>query len=273
MIAPGDGVRLPPGVALRDGALEDSVRGAAWPLNEAAELVLARAGAATIADTASALAERFAVPADTALADVRAFCADLNSKLLLNIEPRSGALALGGRWLSEAVLLLPLGALPRLPLRRSAIDTRTAARAVATVARRLSLQALGVAALLAALATLLFAGAGVPELELPLLLAASAASGLVAHEAGHAAALRGVPSCLAHAGLRTFVLHAPLPALRRALVALAGPAAATVLGWVALLVAFALALDDLALAATLLTTHALGLTVAAEDGRTACTPS
>lgn len=270
MIAPGDRVRLAPGVALRDGALEDAVRGAAWPLNGAADLVLAQAGAGTLAETAAALAEQSGVAPEVALADVEAFCADLNAKLLLNVEPAGGRFALAVRWLSAALGLLPLRAFPRLPLTRHALDTRTATRAVLSVTRALALPAFSVAALFAGVGALLLAGAGAHGLRVAFLVGISAAAGLVVHEAGHAAALRGVPACLGRRGLRAFVLHLPVPPLRRAVVAAVGPVAAAFVGWLVLLAAHALALADLALAASLLTTQALGLTVVARDGRTLC---
>jgi hypothetical protein len=91
------------------------------------------------------------------------------------------------------------------------------------------------------------------------LLALTTGAGVLLHEAGHAAALRGIPHVLVRRGLRPRLLHPRLPLGRTLVVAAAGPLAPALL---ALPLRGTLALP--------LAAHALALTVAAPDGRNAC---
>ena len=273
MIASGDRAFLAPGVAVVDGGLHDNVRAETWPLNGTARFIAERADGRTLGAIAAALAERFDVTGERAALDVRVFAHDLNGKLLLNVAPQRGAAELLLRWLALALRLLPLRTLPKLPMRRRRVRTESALAAVVTVTRGLALQALAVAVATGGGAAFLLASLGVPELALPLAVGASAGVGLIAHEAGHAVALRGVPCCLGTRALNAFILHPPVPPRRRALVASAGPAAALALGALTLVAALILTEPYLALAATVLASHGIGLTVAGDDGRTACAAS
>lgn len=270
MISDADRAYLPPGVSLREAGLLDAVRGEIWPLNETGRFVLERTGRRTLAELAQALDDRFGVGEESARADVRAFAHDLNARLLLNVAPRWGGGAIAWRWLTLAIRLLPTGTLPALPSRRRHVDSTSAYAAFRTVARGLAGHAL-VAALLAICAiVLLLSGFGAPVTSVPLVLGASLALSLVLHEAGHAIALRDIPCCLGVAGPRAFVLHPPLPPQRRAVVAAAGPAAVLAAGWLAFIPALALTWESVAFGAAFLTAQGLGLTVAAQDGRTIC---
>jgi hypothetical protein len=248
VIADRDRVRLPRGVLVEGRRLVDPVREAPIPLNATGAIVAAYADGRTVASIAADLAIETGVGGPQALADTIAFCSELNRRLLLNVERPPLAFVRGAGHVSR-------GLRPVALRRRGGLGSLAApAAAVAALA---ALSALPVAAL-----------AGVPFL--PLLLGASVGAGLVFHEAGHAALLRGVPWCVAVAGARAEVLHRPLPPGRRAAVAVAGPVAAALVGGVGLAVAWWLAAPGLALSATTLVAHALGLTVLGGDGRAAC---
>jgi hypothetical protein len=94
--------------------------------------------------------------------------------------------------------------------------------------------------------------------------------GLGLHEGCHVASLRGVPSALVLRGRRTFVLHAPVGAGRRALVAVAGPVVVTLLGVALAGGGSVLASPCLVILGLPLAAHALALTVVGGDGRVAC---
>lgn len=270
MICDSDRASLPAGVLLEPDGLRDDVRRAGWPLNETARFVVATADHRSLGEVAQAVSERFGISRACALADVRAFACELNAKLLLNLEPRWGSVVWVVRWTVLAIRLLPLGVVPRFPRRRRPLDSETVPRALATVARGLAGEAAAVALLAAGAAALLLAGLGAGQIEGPLVLGSCAGLGLVLHEAGHAASLRGIPCCLGTSGLRAFVLHPALPSRRRALAAAAGPGAVLAAGSLALVPATVFSLDQLALGASLLAAQALGLTVAGRDGRRAC---
>lgn len=256
LIAPGDRVRLPDGLLLREDGLADPVRDAVFPVNGSARVILANADGRTVAEIAS----RLGAPPEVALRDTLAFCAQQNVQLLLNVEPRRGALA---RWLATAARTAPLGLLPPFSRRRLAFPSATAWRALFGVGA-----AAGVLAAAAAFA--LLAAAGIVAPVAVLLLGICVGAGLVLHEGAHVAALTGVPCCLVLAGLRVAVLHRSLPPGRRRVVAVAGPAAAALAGGLALGAAWLLSLEEAALGAAPLAAQALGLTVLAGDGRAAC---
>jgi len=257
MLVGDDRFSLPEGVTLGDGVLSDAVRGASWPVNPGGVYVLGRAGD-PLAAIARGLAATYRIDAERAAADVASFVAGLNSLLLLNVTtPRRWR-----SWLALAVRLAPLRTLPAPRARRVPLGRRRLRTTAAALAPHALLLGLAVAAPLLAVGLL----AAVPAAA----LGSAAGGGLVLHEAAHVVALRRRPSALVLCGWTVFVLHAPLRGARRALVALSGPLAASAAG--VLLVAAAAAADapTAALAGALLTTHALGATVAARDGRAAC---
>lgn len=268
MIAATDRVRLAPGVSLSVDGLVDPLRGGALRLNESARFVAERADGRTIADIAEALAARFGLGFARALADVQSFSGQLNDGLVVNLRPGGGRLGALRRLGSTAGRLAWFGLAPAPVRERRSIHSRTALTAVGSVARALAGKAVLLAAVTAALAETLLATAGKLEPGAPLLVGAAVALGVVVHEAGHAALLRGVPCCLALSGWRVAVLHSPVPPRRRAVVAAAGPGAAFGLG--VLLLAASPMLADLALPSVVLAAHGLGVTVAGRDGRTAC---
>lgn len=248
MIRPEDVVRLPAGVRLTERGLEDDVRGAVYPLNASARLVLEHAGL-TIGEIAARVAREHGEAEEQVVADLVRFCATQNARLLLEVEPR-------GRLLPRALALAARGLVPAWPRRRCRL--RDAAAPLARAA--------AVAATPVALVTLLLVQRPADAFA----LGAAVALGVVVHEAGHALVLRGHPACLAVAGLRLTILHRPVPPPRRCAVAAAGPAAAVALGVAVLGVGWGTVAGEAALAGSALTAHALALTVAAADGRAAC---
>ena len=261
---------LPEGVTLAEAGLSDSVRGVVLPVNPTGRLIVAHADGRSLAEIACVLAERFGLAREQALADVLTFARELNEKLLLNLHRRGDPFRLAGRWLRSAGCLFPLGIVPEPPRRRRALATTGHAVAALAVARALA--GFGLAAATGTGASTLFvlASLGVRDLPTAVALGGAVGVGIVAHEGGHAARLRGVPACVAVGGLRPFVLHAPLDARRRASAALAGPAAGVALGWVVLAAALAFDAEIAAVASVILAAQALGLTVGARDGRRAC---
>ena len=248
MIRPEDVVGLPPGVRVSEHGLEDDVRGAVYPLNETARRALA-ADPAPIAAIADAIAREHGVAAEDVRRDLIRFYATQNARLLVDVRPR-------GRLLPRALALATRGLVPVWPRRRYPL------RAAAWPLVRVAL----VAALPVALVTFAFARQPAHALA----SAAAVAAGLLAHEGGHAALLRGHAACLAVAGIRVAIVHRPLPQRRRALIAMAGPGAAAALGALVLLAAWIVVAAEVAVAGLLLAAHALALTVAAADGRAAC---
>lgn len=264
-----DRIELPRGVAVAPGGVSDAVRGESWPANDTAVFVLARAGR-PLGDVAGELAGRFGLPAERARRDVLAFVWGLNRSLLLNIVPARGPLARAASWVVLAIRLAPAGVLPRSPARRSPLDTSSAWGALASAARATVRRGLAFVLVAVVLAAELAATAGAGGLLLPALGAVAVGAGLVLHEAGHAVALRGIPAALVLDGIRTYVLHRPLPGRRRALVAASGPCAAAAAGASLLAVAQLAGSAELAVASCPLGAHLLALTVLSGDGRTAC---
>jgi hypothetical protein len=106
-------------------------------------------------------------------------------------------------------------------------------------------------------------------LALPLALAAHAwavapalGAGVLMHELAHAAALHGLPRAGVRRGLRAAVLHPRLTQARALAVGAAGPLAPSLAALVLV--------HRAPLAAVPLAAHALALTVASPDGRSAC---
>lgn len=268
MIDLRDRVRLSAGVHLTAEGLYDEVRGETFELNGTGRLIAACADGRRLGEVADVAASRFGVEIEVVRADAREFCRSLNERFLLDVRSSWHAAAAG--MLAATVRGLPAGALPRPSRRRAAIATDRAIAAVSSTSRALASRALAVAAVSAAVSAAVLAALGAPVLETPILLGAGAGLALLAHEGGHAAALRGVPCCLCLAGTAVFLLHRPLPARRRGLVAVAGPLAAAAGGAAALAVAAALGLVGLGVAALVPLSHVLALTVGGRDGRVAC---
>jgi hypothetical protein len=269
MLEAADRIVLADGVVLRDGNLVDGVTRMSWPVNATGAFVLERQGRA-LGDVAENVAAAYALPVERAHADVLAFAWQLNRLALANVERTAGRLRHTAAWLRLAARLAPAGALPPLTARRRPLDTSTVARAVMGVGRVLAGRCAAFALTSAFLVAHVGLVAGRPSLLAPGAVGLAVGVGLAAHEAGHAAALRGVPSALVVRGSRISVVHAPAGAARRAVVAIAGPGVVAA-GGVGLLAA-SVALDSPALAAVggPPTLHALALTVLASDGRTAC---
>lgn len=269
MLAPRDRLVLAPGVRLVAGALVDEVRAATYPLNAAAEVMLARAGEPLV-ESAVRIADRWGLPAEIASRDVMRCAAELNRHALANVECGAGALTRALLWVSSAVRLLPTGRLPGMIRRRRALDTRNVATALASSLRALWRRCCAVAGL--ASATLLLVGA--PTSRDPLvsavLLGAATGLALAVHEAAHVAALVGRRASLVLAGGRTSVLHADLPATRATVVALAGPLATAALGVGLASAGLLLGAATVALVACPFAGHALAVTLAGSDGRRAC---
>jgi len=238
MIEPGDRVELAPGVVLADGGVVDVVRRASIHTNESAQLVLAHANGATVAELGDVLTR---AGASDGLRDARAFCTQLNRSLLVNVRVSRA------ESLRRRLAAARFGVVARVPLRR--LDARSPARV---------------------LRGLLPAGAVLVLLTLPFAILAgmwtvalAVGGGVVVHELAHTVALLGVPRALVLDGLRPSVLHSRLGATRTTVVAACGPLAPSL----AALVLISLVRSP---ACAPLAAHALGLTVLAPDGRNAC---
>ncbi len=269
MLETADRIVLAEGVVLCDGSLVDGVARRTWPVNPTGAFVLARQGKA-LGEIADGVAAAYALPVERACADVLAFAWHLNRLALANIDRRAGRLRHGAAWLRLAVRLAPAGALPSLTVRRRALDTSTVRRALVSVGRALARRCAALALSSAVLVAHVGLVAGRPSLLVPAAAGLAVGTGLAAHEAGHAVALRGVPSALVIRGGRVSVVHAPAGAGRRTLVALAGPGIVAAVGTGLLTTSVLLGAPALAAAGGPAALHALALTVLASDGRTAC---
>ena len=263
MIAAHDRIALPTSVERRADGVYDHVRGVTLPLNATAAVII---GARTPAAAACALQHGFAVDEERALADAIGFCAELNERLLLNVSARRGTPAVALRWLVQLPLMLPARRLPRVPARRRHVDTSSLRAVLVTGAYATLPFALLAAIGASVVALLVLAGLGVASASTTLSLGAAVGSGVVVHELGHLALLRGVPTCAVTNGARLWLLHRSLERRREALVAAAGPTAPLAVA------ALLLALPDpsTTVAGLALSLHALGFTVLTGDGRTLC---
>jgi hypothetical protein len=264
MLEPVDAIELAAGVRVVGAAVEDDVRGAVFPANETALLVLGRAGE-PLGETARALARAHAIDVRRAGDDVLRFAHALNRELLANVRHGRSRARRCVTWLRLALRLAPAGLLPSGAARRYPLDTSSAGRAALGAARALRRRSLALAA-----ATLVLASPGGVPPPGVLALALGVGVGLVAHEAGHAALLTGVGAALVVHGLRTFVIHPPLAPGRRGAVAAGGPGAAAAVGVGMVVIGWLTGLPELALFGCAPAAHAAGLTVATPDGRTAC---
>jgi len=245
LIEPTARVSLADGIVVAGGSLVDPVRARPIPLNATGAIVAANADGRTLAEVAAGLAAATGAPQELALSDATAFCMELNRRLLLNVR----------RSRRHALFLALHGLRPAALPRRGGLAALAGPAALA-----------GTIGALAALPLAVLAG----EPLLAALVGMALAAGLAVHEAGHAVALRGVPSCLAVAGLRVAIMHRPLPPGRRSAVAAAGPAAASLVGVLLLLAAWLFGAEAVAVASGPLVAQALGLTVLGGDGRIAC---
>ncbi|MEP7334562.1 MAG: hypothetical protein ABI717_02170 [Actinomycetota bacterium] len=263
MIAAHDRIALPTAVERRVDGVYDHVRGVTLPLNATGAVIV---DAATPAAASRALRLGFAVDEERALADALAFCGELNERLLLNISPVRGAPVLALRWVAHLPFMLPARTLPRVPARRRHVDTSSPCAILVTGVRATLPFALLAAIGTFVVASLMLAGLGASSAPTTLALAAAVGAGVVLHELGHLALLRGVPTCAVTRGARLWLLHRALDRRREAVVAAAGPTAALAIA------ALLLALPGLSatVAGLALSLHALGFTVLTADGRTLC---
>lgn len=264
MIAAHDRIALPRSVERRADGVYDHVRGVTLPLNATGAVIV---DAATPAAASCALRRDFAVDEASALADAIGFCAELNERLLLNVSPVRGAPSLALRWVVHLPFMLPARTLPRLPARRRHVDTSSLRTILVTGVSATLPFALLVSVGVFVVASLVLGGLGTASTSTTLVLAIAVGAGVVLHELGHLALLRGVPTCAVTRGARLWLLHRALDRRREAVVAAAGPAVALAIA--ALLLALPSRLA--AVAGLALSLHALGFTVLTGDGRTMCT--
>ncbi len=263
MISPHDRIALPPLVERRADGVYDHVRGLTLPLNATGAVIV---DSCTPAVAACALQVGFAVDCERALADAVAFCAELNERLLLNVSSKRGTAAFALRWVLHLPFMLPARRLPRVPSRRRHVDTSSLRAIVVTGARATLPFASSAAIGTLVVASLLLGGLGSFSASTALALAAAVGGGVLLHELGHLALLRGVPTCAVTRGARLWLLHRAIARRREAVVAAAGPTTALAAA------AALLSLPGLAptVAGLALSLHALGFTVLTADGRTLC---
>jgi hypothetical protein len=269
MISRTDRLSLPAGVRLSGSFLRDPVRAEAIPLNDTGRIIVEHASGRTVDEVAAALSNRFAIPEESAARDVLVFCAELNRRHLLNID--TGAWRSSARQaISRACLSFVVGRVGPGPQKRRPLDSRSVRRALWSTTVGLGPRAAVMAVAVASGAALVSAAVGAFEPVVALALGIGLGVAFTAHEAAHTIMLRGAACCLALSGLRASVLHAPLSARHRALVAAAGPTSGIVLGLLGLLAAGSAGSEALAWGTIPLITQGVGLTVAAGDGRKTC---
>lgn len=271
MIVDSDHVVLPEGVSVGGGHVEDIVRGCRWPLNETGGFVLGRAGARLDA-VVREFADTYCLPLEVARRDVLQFTWTLNELAIVNIGHDGSRLRRWADWLALAARLIPAATLPAPVTVRRALDTATVSGAAASVFRASGSRVLSVSSA-AAISLLPLAlaldGRGAAAF-VALGLGAGTGIGVGLHEAGHVVTLRGVPSALVLHGRRTFVLHAPLGAGRRSLVAFSGPATTVAVGLALIILGNLLVVPLLGMLGLPLVAHAVSLSALGGDGRTAC---
>ncbi len=267
MIGPHDRIELPDGVELQGEEIVDRVRGASLRLNSTGARLVGAMQQKSISEAAGELARDCDVRREQVEADAARLCAELNSRLLVNIRRQRGPISLVRRWTLLALMLVPLASLPSLPYRRypelrGGKLTRSVGVLCALAGRSF---ALGCA--LGGLLVILLAASGLAAIALPLALLTGVAIAIAApvHELAHVLALRSAPCFLISKGLRMAVVH---NAGRDPLVAAAGPASGIVLALPAL--ALVPALPEAAFLSIIFAGQLLGLTVLGKDGRNAC---
>ncbi len=251
--------------------LADVVRGCSWPLNTSGVFILDRVGRRLDA-VVPEFAEAFDLPLDVARFDALQFVWTLNALALVNVTQSGSRFRQVADWLGLALRLAPAGALPAPITRRRPLDTGSALRGAASSLRACMSRVIAISAVSTVALLPLAAIVGTPGRLGPLAVTLGVATGMGVglHEAGHVASLRGVPSALVARGRRTFVLHAPLGPVRRAFVAVAGPAVAVAAGLALVWVGGMESEPSLVISGLPLTAHALSLTMIGGDGRAAC---
>jgi hypothetical protein len=270
MLDLSDTIRLAEGVRFERGALLDDVRSSRVPANATADFVLRRLDR-PLGAIADELARTYAIDRVDARNDVLAFAYGLNRLLLADVHPGRRRWTRWREWIAIALRLAPGARLPRSPWRRVRVDTASPLRAAVATLWVLKARTLAIAAMAFFLELQAAALSGASASLSLVGIAVAVGLGLALHEAGHAAALVGIPAAVVLAGSRTFVVHPSLAGLRRRLVAAAGPAAPLVPATVLTTAARPLGSLAIALAACAFGGHAVGLTVATGDGRAACT--
>ncbi len=271
MIVDSDHVVLPAGVSVGGGHVEDSVRGCRWPLNDTGGFVLGRVGT-RIDAVVRELADTYCLPLEVARRDVLQFTWTLNALAIVNIGHDGSRLRRWMDWLGLAARLIPAATLPAPVTVRRGLDTGTVPGAVASVCRASGSRVLSVssAAAIALLPLAVALGGRVGAVLVALGLGVGTGIGVGLHEAGHVVTLRGVPSALVLRGRRTFVMHAPLEAGRRSLVAISGPATTVAVGLALVITGNVLVSPSLVILGLPLVAHAVSLSALGGDGRTAC---
>jgi hypothetical protein len=269
MLGPDDAIVPCDGVRVDGNVVVDDVLGRRYPANDAALFVLARAGM-PLGAVARELAARHGLDDERARNDVLSFALALNRALLANVVHGTSRLRRVVSWLALALRLAPAGVVPASLAVRFRLDTSTVPRAlcstIAAAGRRAT--ALGAVGTTVALQPALTAS---PRASLgALALGMGVGVGVAMHEASHAVTLVGVGAVLVIAGPRIRVAHPALSGRRRALVAAAGPVGAALTGVVIVGLGLATRTPELALAGCGPAAHAVGVTVATAEGRTAC---
>jgi hypothetical protein len=235
VIALEDRISLVPGVTLDRDVVVDPARGLRVPASATAVVVLAHADGRTIASVADVLARSGATDGRR---DALEFCDELSRRLLVNVRIRPAA------YVARAVAAARRGIAVHAPPRR--------VRSVP-----LGLAAVGCVLVAATAPFALLLGVWT--------LALGVAFGVVLHETAHALALHGIPRALVLNGVRPSLVHPRLGPTRTFVVAVAGPLVPSLTAVLAVALWHSSTPAGAALAA-----HALGLTVAAPDGRNAC---
>lgn len=267
MIGPNDRIALPRGLEARPDGLHDPVRGCTVPVNATGLRALERT--TTPRDAAEALQGFYGVSYAQALDDVLRFCAALNARLLLNVEPRGGPAVFLVRWLRCLPLAIPFG-LPTAVARRRVVDTRNGRSLVRSASKPLAGFALRLFLLATPAAVVALTALGVSPYALAPALGAAVGAGVAVHELGHLAALRGIHACVVTRGLRIAVLHRRASPRRTRAVAASGPAAGLALATGALLALASLPSAPVATFGLVVMLNAFGLTTLSRDGRTLC---
>jgi hypothetical protein len=271
VIVDSDHVVLPAGISVGGGHVEDIVRGCRWPLNDTGGFVLGRAGM-RIDAVVRELADTYCLPLEVARRDVLQFAWALNALAIVNIGHDSSRLRRWIDWLALATRLIPAATLPAPVTVRRALDTGTVPAAVASVFRATGSRILSASssAAIALLPLAIALGERGGAAFVALGLCAGTGIGVGLHEAGHVVTLHGVPSALVLCGRRTFVLHAPIGAGRRSLVAISGPTTAVAVGLALVITGGALVSPALVILGLPLVAHAVSLSALGGDGRAAC---
>lgn len=275
MIRANDRISLAAGVELSGDGLSDVLHaeGNLVTLNASALSMATLFDGRSVRDVGTELVDRYGIGREQAERDARIFAAELNRRMMANVEPQAGELARVTRWLLESIRGLPLLIVPRLadlPSARWPLPIGRPLATIAAVTRHVFPRIALLGIMLVLPFVLMLGGLGALRADVPLALLLGLTLGLISHEAGHALALRRGPAAIGLNGVTVSIMHAPLHGRQRALVAAGGPAMAVATGWAVLLIALLTQWPPLALTASLLTIQSLGLTVLGHDGRKSC---